>query len=94
LTPCCFSQTFVEAMRSHLELVTETVDTSLEASLPKIQRQFNQLHTEVKTRNKTVIEKVARLGTALEHSLDSRPTRVELAADFAEMAVQMAGGSS
>jgi hypothetical protein len=77
-----FSQTFVEAMRSHLELVTDTVDTSLEASLPE------------KTGNKKVSKKVAGLGITLEQSLDSRPTRVELAVDFAEMAVQMAGGSS
>ena len=81
-------------MQLHFELVTESVDTSLEASLPEIQRQSNQLHTEVKTGNKTVIEKVAGLGTALEQSLDSRPTRVELAADFVEMAVRMASRSS
>jgi hypothetical protein len=86
-----FSQTFVEAMQLHLELVTDTVDTSLEASLPEIQRRFNQLHTEVKTGNKTVIENVAGLSRARKQSLDSRPTRVELAADFAEMAVRMAG---
>ncbi len=89
-----FSQTFVEAMRSHLELVSDAVDTSLEASLPEIQRQFNQLHTEVKTGNQAVCDKVAGLGTAFKQSLDSRPTRVELAADFAAMAVRMAGGSS
>jgi hypothetical protein len=41
-----------------------------------------------------VIKKVVGLGITLEQSLDSKHTRVELAADFAEMAVQMAGGSS
>jgi hypothetical protein len=89
-----FSQTFVEAMRSHLALVAGAVDTSLEASLPEIQKQFNDLHTEVKTGNEAVVATVTGLGTVLEQSLGSRPTRVELAADFAEMAVRMAGGSS
>ncbi len=63
-----FSQTFVEAMQSHLALVTGVVDTSLEASLPEIQRWFNQLHTEVKTGNKTVCKKVVGLGAAFEQS--------------------------
>ncbi len=66
-----FSQTFVEAMQSRLALVTGAVDTSLEASLPEIQRWFNQLHTEVKTGNKTVCKKVVGLGAEFEQSLDS-----------------------
>ena len=66
-----FSQTFVEAMQLHLELVTGAVDTSLEASLPEVQRRFNQSHREVKTGIKTVFEKVVGLGAAFEQSLDS-----------------------
>jgi hypothetical protein len=96
-----FSQTFVEAMQSHLLLVSDTVDTSLEASLPEIQRQFNQLHSEVKTGNVTVCEKLAGVceqmtgfSEKIDQSLDSRPTRAELAGMISEMAVRMAGGSS
>jgi hypothetical protein len=80
-------------MQSHLVLVT-ICRYEFGSKFPQIQRQFNQFHTEVKTGNKTECEKVARLGTVFEQSLDSRPTRVELAADFVEMTVWMAGGSS
>jgi hypothetical protein len=79
-------------MQSRLAMLTDVVDTSLEAHLPEIQRQLNHLHTEVKTGNETVCEKVDGLGATFEASLGSRPTRQELAGGFAEMAVRMAGG--
>jgi hypothetical protein len=79
-------------MQLRLAMLTDVVDTSLEASLPEIQRQFNELHSEVKTGNEKVCQKVDGLGAIFEASLESRPTRTELAGGFAEMAVRMAGG--
>jgi hypothetical protein len=68
-------------------------DTSLEANMPEIQRQFNQLHSEVKTGHETVCEKVDGLANKIDDSLESRPTRAELAEDYAAMAIRMAGVS-
>jgi hypothetical protein len=87
-----FSQSYVEAVPLRVVMLTDVVDTSLEVTLPEIQRQFNELHTEVKTGNETVCEKVDGLGAKFEASLESRPTRTELAGGFAEMAVWMAHG--
>ena len=87
-----FTQSFVEVMRTRLEMLSGVVDTSLEASLPEIQRQFNDLNAEVKTGNETVCQKMDGLGTMMSQSMDARPTREELAVDFAQMAVRLAGG--
>jgi hypothetical protein len=79
-------------MRVKLATLMDVGNTSLEASLPEIQRQFNQLHSEVKSGNQNLSEKVDGLATIFEASMDTRPTRTELAADFAGIAARLAGG--
>jgi hypothetical protein len=88
------SQSYVGEMRTKLAVLFDQTETSLEASLPEVQRQFNQLHSELKTGNEAVLAKVEGLGTKFERSLESRPTRTELAADFAEIARRLAGGGA
>ncbi len=53
---------------------------------------MNNLIGEVKTGNEKVCQKVDGLGAIFQASLESRPTRTELAGGFAEMAIWMAGG--
>jgi hypothetical protein len=85
------SQSYVESMKEMLATVEEDVDRSLEAIAPDIQRQFNELHGEVKRGNETVVGKLTEMNRKLDESMDSRPTRTELAAGFADIAVRMAG---
>ncbi len=79
-------------MKEKLATLEDAVDRTLEAIAPEIQRQFNQLHGEVKVGNQTVVEKLDQLDRKFEESLETMPTRTELAADFADIAVRMAGG--
>jgi hypothetical protein len=88
-----FSQSYVSLMRLKLASLMTVADTSLEANMPEIQRQFNQLHSEVKTGHETVCEKVDGLANKIDDSLESRPTRAELVEDYAAMAIRMAGVS-
>jgi hypothetical protein len=87
-----FLQSYVGDMSVKLAMLLNVADTSLEANMPEMQRQLNQLHTEVKTGTQTVCEKVDGLSEQLKESMESRPTRTELAADFAQIAVRLAGG--
>jgi hypothetical protein len=75
-------------MRSKLATHSDSNETSFESSLPEVQRQFNQLHGELKTSNVTVVEGFTKLNERFD---TMENTRGELATGLVELGHRLGG---